>query len=103
MLRPKAGFCETRFLMGGKMPKYTVYLMTPYETWEEVEAATKEEAVNKCGFDPEYPEDLPHRWVVEEEDDVEEDAEDKEPEDKEPEDGEPEELLLNCKECKWDL
>jgi len=40
---------------GNQMKKFTVYLMTPYSTWEDVEAEDEDKAIAKCsteaGFD----------------------------------------------------
>ena len=35
------------------MPKFTVHLMTPYCTWEGVEAVSWKEAIKKCHIPPE--------------------------------------------------
>lgn len=33
-----------------KQKNYTVYLLTPYCSWEGVKAETKEEAISKCSI-----------------------------------------------------
>jgi len=44
----------------GRKPKekfYTVHFMTPYSTWESVQATSKEDAIKQCG-DPPYEHDM---------------------------------------------
>ena len=36
------------------MPKFTVHLMTPYCSWEDVEAKNRKEAIDKCHIPPEF-------------------------------------------------
>ena len=55
--------------------KYTVHLMTPYCTWEGVEADSEDEAIKKCDIPPEMDGNERCTFVADEED--EEDEEDK--------------------------
>ena len=56
------------------MPRFTVHLLTPYITWEGVEADDEDDAIHKCGFPPELDvNDGPYEHVVWEEEDWEED------------------------------
>ena len=55
------------------MPKYTVHLLTPYMSWEGVEAKSKKEAIAQCNADPEPDADYQHMVAIREElDDVDE-------------------------------
>ena len=36
------------------MSKYTVHMMTPYCSWENVEAKNKKEAIDKCHIPPTF-------------------------------------------------
>lgn len=36
------------------MPKYTVVMLAPYCTWEDVNAQNKEEAIKQCSTPPEF-------------------------------------------------
>lgn len=36
------------------MPKFNVYLMTPYCTWEDIEAEDETEAIAQCDYPPEF-------------------------------------------------
>ena len=51
-----------------KEKNYTVYLLTPYCRYEDVKAATKEEAISKCGVPYELDSNEPIRFVAIEED-----------------------------------
>ena len=52
------------------MAKFTVYLMTPCLTWEDVEAKNKDEAIRQCeNFPiPGEADGEPHSWLVKKED-----------------------------------
>ncbi len=48
--------------------KYTVYLMTPYCTWEGIEAGCEEEACDKVSIPPFFDFNEPHKlYAIEEE------------------------------------
>lgn len=39
---------EKKVKRAGRKRRYTVYLLTPYCTWENVEASSKKEAIEMC-------------------------------------------------------
>ena len=77
------------------MPKYNVMLMTPYLSWDEVEAASPDEAISQCNVVAEP--DGPSKWVVEK-------LEDRTPVDyvnttRWRETTEPGHVLIECEQC----
>lgn len=54
------------------MSKFTVYLMTPYCTWENVEAKDEDEAIRKCDSPPEFDWTEPHTFLAVEEEEEDE-------------------------------
>jgi len=49
---------------------WTVYLMVPYMTWEDIKARTEGEALDRCHYPWEFDCNEPHYWLaVEEEED----------------------------------
>ena len=47
--------------------KFTVYLMTPKLTWENVEADNADDAIEQCQNDTCFDADKPERYLAEEE------------------------------------
>ena len=48
------------------MKKYKVYFLTVAVEWEGVEAASSQEAINKCFLDPRLHFEKPVYWIAEE-------------------------------------
>jgi hypothetical protein len=46
------------------MKKYTVYFLTPQEMWEDVEAASKQDAINKCSWSDVDGNATPKSWYI---------------------------------------
>jgi hypothetical protein len=46
------------------MSKYTVYLLTTYAIWEDVEAKTEKEAIKKCEIPDEVDLNQPAKFVA---------------------------------------
>lgn len=49
------------------MKKFTVHFMTPYCTWEGVEAKSKKEAIKKCSVPDEHGMNTPGSFMAIEE------------------------------------
>ena len=48
------------------MKKFTVHLMTPYVTWEDVEAEDSDAAIAKCALEKCYDINEVSSWLFEE-------------------------------------
>ena len=46
------------------MAEYTVLFMTPYATYENVEATNEDEAIRKCEMPAEFDANEPHMWMA---------------------------------------
>ncbi len=44
--------------------KFTVYFMTPYMQWDNVEAYDEEDAINQCNQPPEFDSNEPATWLA---------------------------------------
>ena len=60
------------------MSKFTVHLMTPYCTWEGVDAKSKKEAILKCEIPPGFDFNEPSTFVAFKENEGEDEGEDDE-------------------------
>jgi len=54
-----------------RVGRFTVHLMTPYCTWENVEAKDEDEAIKKCEIPPEFDGNEPHSFMTSEEEEDE--------------------------------
>jgi len=53
------------------MKKFTVYLMTPYSTWEDVEAEDEDKAIAKCSLEEGFDCNEVQSWLATSDDDEE--------------------------------
>lgn len=53
------------------MPEFTVHLMTPYCTWEEIEAKDEDEAIAKCAQEKGFDCNEVQTWLATSEDEEE--------------------------------
>lgn len=54
------------------MAKFTVHLMTPYCTWEDIEAADEDAAIRKCALEKGFDCNEVQSWLACHENDEEE-------------------------------